>query len=113
MSQPTFPDLPDPITREDAISLILTSIAMEELGLSHIINAEGEKIQFALGTIPGVTAPPATIEDILAINESVGDVLSNITQYQMFLNSSVMQGPTGATGPTGAQGSNRTHRTYR
>src|SRR5690554_6487121 len=112
MSQPTFPDLPDPISRDDAISLILTSIALEELGLSHIINAEGEKIQFALGTIPGVTSPPATIDDILALNESVRDVLDSIAQHQMFLNakmqsalgSSLLQGPTGATGPTGPPG---------
>jgi len=37
------------IKREDAISQIISSIAMEELGLSHILNAEGEKIQFVLG----------------------------------------------------------------
>lgn len=112
MSQPSFPALPSPLTREEAISMILSSIAMEELGLSHIINAEGEKIQFSLGTIPGVTSPPATIEDVLAINDSVRDVLNTITQQQMFLNakmqnalnSSVMQGPTGATGATGVTG---------
>lgn len=45
MSQPNFPDL-SPISRDDAISLILSSIAMEELDLSYIINLEGEKIQF-------------------------------------------------------------------
>lgn len=113
MSQPSFPELPTP-SRDDAISLVLSSIAMEELGLSHIINAEGEKIQFALGTLPGVTSPPATIDDVLALNESVRDVLDSITQTQMFLNSKIqaalssspLQGPTGPTGPTGAPGPN-------
>lgn len=52
MSQPTIPTISPPISREDAINLLLTSIAMEELGLSHIINAEGEKLQFVMGTIP-------------------------------------------------------------
>lgn len=73
------------------------------MGLSHIINAEGEKIQYALGTLAGVTSPPVTIQDILDINDSVKTTLGDLTQYQIFLNnklktalaSSTMQGPTG------------------
>lgn len=51
MSLPKFPINPADITRDDAINMILTSIAMEEVGLSHILNAEGEKIQYVLGTL--------------------------------------------------------------
>lgn len=51
MSLPTFPDENLSINREDAVNYILTSIAMEELALSHILNAEGEKIQYVIGTL--------------------------------------------------------------
>ena len=112
MSQPNIPNIsPDiTITREDAINLVITSIAMEELGLSHIINAEGEKIQYVLGTLPGVISPQATISDVLNTNESVKGVLDTIIKKEMLLNtkldtalnSSVLSGPTGPTGPTGA-----------
>ncbi|PYG89879.1 hypothetical protein LY28_00478 [Ruminiclostridium sufflavum DSM 19573] len=112
MSQPTFPTISPAITRENAINLILSSIAMEELGLSHVINAEGEKLQYVLGTIPGLSGPGATINDILAVNESVQGVLNSALQNQLFLNakmqnalnSSVTQGLTGPTGATGAAG---------
>ena len=40
------------MTREEALTMIIASIAMEELALSHILNAEGEKLQYVLGT-PG------------------------------------------------------------
>ncbi len=50
MSLPSFPAVDPPIQREDAVNQILSSIAMEELGLSHILNAEGEKLQYILGT---------------------------------------------------------------
>ncbi|MFT8351422.1 BclA C-terminal domain-containing protein [Clostridium saccharoperbutylacetonicum] len=112
MSQPSFPNITQSITREDAINMILSSIALEELGLSHIINAEGEKIQFVLGTIPGITGPAATIDDVLQINDSVRKTMNSIIQNQSLLNSkmqnaldsSPMQGAIGPTGPTGATG---------
>lgn len=111
MSSPSFPENPG-FTRDDAVNQILSSIAMEELGLSHIINAEGEKIQYALGTLPGVTGPGATIEDVLSVNTSVQNTLQAAATNQMFLNqkmsnalnSSVLQGPMGPQGVTGPAG---------
>lgn len=112
MTQPTLPSITPAITREDAVNMILASIAMEELGLSHIINTEGEKIQYILGTLPGLSGPPATVEDVLSSNDSVRTMLDSIAQNQMFfkmkmqnaLASSEMQGATGPTGATGATG---------
>ena len=86
MSKPSFPENP-PIDRNDAINQILSSIAAEELGLSHILNAEGEKIQYTVGTIPGISGPGATIDDLLAINRSVQGTLEAVANNQMFLNS--------------------------
>ena len=111
MSQPTFPDNPG-ITRDDAVNLILSSIAMEELGLSHVINAEGEKLQYVLGTLPGATGPAATIEDLLNTTASIQNLLQNASYNQLLLRSKMQQalaasemaGPTGPVGPTGPAG---------
>ena len=112
MSLPSFPVVDPPIEREDAVNQILSSIAMEELGLSHILNAEGEKLQYILGTLPGLSGPPATVSDVLAANESVRRLLETAVQNQLFLKAkmqgalevSPMQGPTGPAGPTGPTG---------
>lgn len=112
MSMPSFPIVDPPIDREDAVNQILSSIAMEELGLSHILNAEGEKLQYILGTLPGLSGPPATVSDVLAANESVRDLLEATVQNQLFLRAkmqgaleaSQMQGAAGPTGPTGPTG---------
>lgn len=112
MSLPSFPKVDPPIERENAVNQILSSIAMEELGLSHILNAEGEKLQYILGTLPGLSGPAATVSDVLAANESVRNMLETAAQKQLFLKTkmqgaltaSPMQGPTGPTGPTGAVG---------
>ena len=77
MSMPTLIDAIPNVGREDAINQILATIAMEELGLSHILNAEGEKIQFALGTL--ATNRPltgdVTIDNLIALDNSVAATL--------------------------------------
>jgi hypothetical protein len=107
---PVFPECPE-WERPDVINQIISSIAMEELALSHIINAEGEKIQYALGTLPGLPED-ATIDDVLDINQSVNSTLDSVLDSQMILNSKftaaisavTTRGATGPTGPTGATG---------
>jgi len=85
MSMPKFPELPD-LDIESSVAQILSSIAMEELALSHIINAEGEKIQYILGTLEGSSpSENPTIDQVLEINESVKDMLNTISMNQMFL----------------------------
>jgi len=101
------------ISRDEAINRILSSIAMEELALSHVINAEGEKIQYVIGTLDDNMPPqPATIEDVLRVNESVERTLEVATRKQMILTqkmtealrASNMQGPPGPQGPKGDPG---------
>jgi len=108
---PSFPNFPPDVTREDVINQILSSIAMEELALSHIMNAEGEKLQYVLGTLSGTSGPGATVEEVLQVNDSVQKMLQTAVQKQMMLgskmsdalNASTMQGPTGPTGAMGQQ----------
>ncbi|PFI81499.1 hypothetical protein [Bacillus cereus] len=118
MSQANIPNITPNITltREESINLILASIALEELGLAHIINAEAEKIQYAIGTLSGLS-PAATLDEILTVNESVNQTIQSALKTQMLLQSKldsvikipVLTGPTGPTGtcaicPTGATG---------
>ena len=113
MSMPKFPIDPASLSRDDAINQILTSIAMEELALSHVINAEGEKLQSILGTLEGSTIrEPTTVDEVLQVNQSVEKTLEVAAKKQMILtqkmtealNASTMQGPTGSTGPQGPKG---------
>lgn len=50
-------------------SAILQSIALQEAGLAHIINAEGEKIQKV------VSMCDATVEDLIDTNTSVESLI--------------------------------------
>ena len=77
MSMPTLIDAIPNVGREDAINQILATIAMEELSLSHILNAEGEKIQFAVGTL-ATNRPLAgdiTIAGLVDLDNSVAATL--------------------------------------
>lgn len=74
MSMPVI--IPGTITREDAIGDIIESIAMEESGLSHILNAESEKIM-AIVNNPSVTA-----DQLMAVNRSVKATINAITRLE-------------------------------
>jgi hypothetical protein len=86
----SFPNIPNVtsminITQGQAIDLLLASIAFEELGLSHILNAEGEKIQSVVGTLPGLTPTVVPIGDLQAIDTSVANTLHHIIKKEMIL----------------------------
>lgn len=89
MSMPNIPDVDATIniTLEDSVNLLLASVAFEELGLAHIINAEAEKIQYILGTLEGQTPPATTptIAELMEINRSVERTLRNVLKNQMLL----------------------------
>lgn len=114
VSQPNLPNITPAISlsRDDAINLLLSSIAMEEIGLAHILNTEGEKLQYVLGTLPGLTPPTASFADVLSVNASVRDTLEAVSKQEFLLQSKLnnvtsiqtLAGPTGATGPVGPVG---------
>lgn len=57
---------------------IMHSIALEEAGIAHILNAEGEKIQKAV-------AMSDNIEDLICVNESVKRTLTQVTLLEGML----------------------------
>ena len=69
------------ITREQAITDLIQSVALEEAALSHILNAEGEKIQKV------VALPDVTPETLLAANKSVESMVNAVTRLEMILQS--------------------------
>jgi hypothetical protein len=83
---PSFPPNGADLTREEALTMIIASIAMEELALSHILNAEGEKLQYILGTLPG-TKPCAGPQEVLAVNKSIAALLEAVAENQILLKS--------------------------
>lgn len=90
---------------------VISSIAMEELALSHIINTQGEKIQYAVGTLPGLSEA-ASIDEVQDVNNDTTDLLGTLMENQILLNGKlsdalrapVFSGATGPVGPIGAQG---------
>lgn len=57
---------------------VMHSIALEEAGISHILNAEGEKIQKAV-------AISDNIEQLICVNESVKHTLTQVTLLEGML----------------------------
>lgn len=62
-----------------AASSLIQSIALEETAISHILNAEGEKIQKVL------CMELCDCKDILEVNKSVQDTIDKVTDLEMVL----------------------------
>ncbi len=71
---------PSTTTRCQAITDIIESVALEQTALSHILNAEGEKIQ-------KVVADATTTDEMLAVNKSVQSMVNAISRLEMILQS--------------------------
>ncbi len=85
MSHPNFPPIDPTLTHGEALSVLLTTIALEELGLSHLLNAEGEKIQFIPGTFADCGDDCPCAQDVQRSNQSVRELLASAIQYQLLL----------------------------
>ena len=84
MSMPNIPNIkPDiDISREDALNMLLASIALEEMGLAHIINAEGEKIQYVLNSkLP----KSPSVAEVREVNAGVEKIIREAMKLQMLL----------------------------
>lgn len=64
-----------------AASSLLQSIALEEAAISHILNAEGEKLQKA------ISLQECSHKDLLDVNKSVEDMVDKITALEIVLKS--------------------------
>lgn len=72
-------ECPD-IDKCDAATSLLQSIALEEAAISHILNAEGEKLQKAISM-------DCRHKDLIEINKSVEDMVDKITALELVLKS--------------------------
>ncbi|WP_352401141.1 hypothetical protein [Anaerotignum sp.] len=69
------------ISRSQAITDIIESIALEQTALSHILNAEGEKIQ----KVVALSAVPNDVLYMLETNKSVKHMVNSITRLEVLL----------------------------
>ena len=67
------------VSRSQAITDILQSIALEEAALAHILNAEGEKLQCA------VAMECITAEKLIEVNETVRSTMEAATKFEQAL----------------------------
>lgn len=65
--------------REQAITDIIESVALEEAGLAHILNAEGEKLQRI------IAMPDVSAEELLQVNKSVRSLTNAVTMLETIL----------------------------
>ena len=69
--------------KNKSVNLLIASIALVELGLANIINAEADKINFVLAEHAHRELP--TIDELLQINKSVQQTLKLVIKKEIIL----------------------------
>ncbi|WP_269775281.1 hypothetical protein [Bacillus siamensis] len=82
MSLPNIPNITPDITLSkcETLNFLLSSVAMEEIGLSHILQAEADRIQ----TFLGASGDPS-LGELSAINRSTERLLRTVMKSQLLL----------------------------
>ena len=84
MSMPKYPERMNPPTRKQLINDILESVALEELAIAHLINAEAEKVQAFTGPYGGFPTSPSN-KQIIEFQSYVARILEALTEKQKLL----------------------------
>lgn len=71
------------LSKKEAINLLITSIAIEESTLSHILEIESEKVSYAMNQLKHGSR--RDMEKILKINRSMEDIIEKILDMQIIL----------------------------
>ena len=66
---------------DQAITDLIQSVALQETALSHILNAEGEKMQLIIST------PTVTQKQLMDLNNSVNRLLNSVTRLEIIMQS--------------------------
>ncbi|MDL2301706.1 prealbumin-like fold domain-containing protein [Lachnospiraceae bacterium OttesenSCG-928-D06] len=72
------------VERSQAITDLIASVALEQAALSHIMNAEGEKLQAVIANYEA-DDPTVTLEMLLEANASVTDLVSSVATLENHL----------------------------
>lgn len=79
MSMPVIRRSEDPVSICQAITDLIESIALEETALSHILNAEGEKLQRVIGF------ECVDFCQLMEVNESVANMVAVVSGLEQAL----------------------------
>lgn len=77
------------IDRKGLVDLLLISIALEELSLSHILNAEGEVMQLLIKELK--SNKKINPHDLIKMNRSVSDTLRIVLEKEKTLKDKLIE----------------------
>lgn len=84
MSMPSIPEERYRPTKSEVVIDLLKSIAMEETALSHLVNAEAEKIQAFVGRKKDFPFNPS-VKEIMAFNSQVFKIMDVVVMKEWLL----------------------------